>query len=117
MEKQLQNLLFVKSSCSFNKQFDRYDIVDDEEDKSIDDNRNDTSDFRLTTQSDIKQGEAVYSDCKRVFKNLQAHKNANNIEIERMLREMNRLMMDSSNIKKSLNDESKWFGTNQLDSF
>lgn len=44
------------------------------------------------------------------------HKNANNQEIERMLRDMNRLMQDSA-FFNSVSDESRWFALNQLESF
>ena len=36
----------------------------------------------------LKKGDALFTDCKDVFLDLQKHKNRNNVEVKRMMREM-----------------------------
>ena len=48
-------------------------------------------DFNLSqsmASTDIRKGDALFADCKDVFLDLQRHKNQNNIEVKRMMREM-----------------------------
>ena len=51
----------------------------------------DDKDFNLSqsmTSAELKKGDALFSDCKDVFLDLQRHKNQNNVEVKRMMREM-----------------------------
>ena len=52
------------------------------------------------TSVDIKKGDNLFSDCKDVFLDLQKHKNENNKEVKKMMREMQQLM-DSNYVEQS----------------
>ena len=45
---------------------------------------------------DLSKGEALYSECKNAFFDLQRHKNDNNAEVADMLRAMERLIESST---------------------
>ena len=48
----------------------------------------------VTIGFDLTQGEALYSECKSAFMDLQKHKNDNNAHVDDLMREMQR-MIDS----------------------
>ena len=58
----------------------------------------------------LKKGDALFTDCKDVFLDLQKHKNQNNVEVKRMMREMQQLMdsnfIDQSSVNIPLNESS-----------
>ena len=45
-----------------------------------------------STTGDLCKGEALYSECKNAFFDLQRHKNDNNAEVEDIMRAMERLI-------------------------
>lgn len=42
----------------------------------------------ITVGTDLSRGEALYSECKAAFMDLQKHKNDNNAHVDDLMREM-----------------------------